>query len=298
MELLPQALIDGIMLGAIYINIAIAFSLVYGVLHIIDFAVGEWIMLGAFTGFHLTLLTHVEPFLLLPIIFVIFAGLGLLLQPLIQRVLSGHKGNPTLMALVFTFGLALMLRGLAQTFFGFYSHSIPSHFSAGSFFFQRGSFFVTISSVRLLGLVYAVVITLLLNYLLRKTDFGLAVRALAQQQGSRRPHGGERQADQPLAVRHLRGRHRHDRGADRRHPLGLLQDGPGDTPSSPSSWWCWPGMGYLAGVPAAALPAGHHPVHLPGLPGPGLHPAGGVRNPLPDPAGLPHRPVPQRDVTP
>jgi branched-chain amino acid transport system permease protein len=181
MELLPQALLDGILLGAIYINIAVAFSLVYGVLHIIDFAVGEWIMLGAFTGYHLTLLTKVEPFLLLPIVFVIFAGLGLALQPCIQRVLSGHKGNPTLMALVFTFGLALMIRGLAQTFFGFYSHSIPSHFSNGSYFFQKGSFFVTISSVRALGLVYAIILTLVLNLLLRKTDFGLAIRALAMQ---------------------------------------------------------------------------------------------------------------------
>jgi branched-chain amino acid transport system permease protein len=181
MELLPQALIDGIMLGAIYINIAVAFSLVYGVLHIIDFAVGEWIMLGAFTSYHLAMLFKVEPFLLLPVIFIIFAGVGLLLQPLIQRVLSGHKGNPTLMALVFTFGLALMIRGLAQTFFGFYSHSIPSHFSNGSFFFQRGSFFITISSVRLLGLVYAIVLTVLLNLMLRHTDFGLAIRALAMQ---------------------------------------------------------------------------------------------------------------------
>lgn len=181
MELLPQALVDGIMLGAIYINIAVAFSLVYGVLHIIDFAVGEWIMLGAFTGYHLTLHTKVEPFLLLPVVFVLFAILGLGLQPLIQRVLSGHKGNPTLMALVFTFGLALMVRGLAQTFFGFYSHSIPSRFSAGSFFFQKGSFFLTISTVRLVGLVYAVVLTLLLNFMLRHTDFGLAIRALAQQ---------------------------------------------------------------------------------------------------------------------
>ena len=181
MELLPQALLDGIMLGAIYINIAVAFSLVYGVLHIIDFAVGEWIMLGAFTGYHLTLLTKVEPFLLLPIVFVIFAVVGLVLQPVIQRVLSGHKGNPTLMALVFTFGLALMIRGLAQTFFGFYSHSIPSHFSNGSFFFQKGNFFITISSVRLLGLVYALVLTTLLNLMLRKTDFGLAIRALAMQ---------------------------------------------------------------------------------------------------------------------
>jgi branched-chain amino acid transport system permease protein len=65
MELLPQALMDGIMLGAIYIIIAVAFSLVYGVMHVIDFAVGEWIMLGAFVGFYLTEWTHVEPILLL-----------------------------------------------------------------------------------------------------------------------------------------------------------------------------------------------------------------------------------------
>lgn len=180
MELLPQALVDGIMLGAIYIAIAIAFSLVFGVLHVIDFAVGEWIMLGAFAGFYLNLWAKVDPFLMLPIVFIVFFGFGYLLQPVIQRVLSGHKGNPLLMALVFTFGLGMIFRGTAQTFFGFYSHSIPSHFSNGSFYFEKGSFFLTISTVRLAGLVYAGVITLLLNYLLRHTDFGLAVRALAQ----------------------------------------------------------------------------------------------------------------------
>jgi len=180
MELLPQALVDGIMLGAIYIAIAIAFSLVFGVLHVIDFAVGEWIMLGAFAGFYLNLWAKMDPFLTLPIVFIVFCGLGYLLQPVIQRVLSGHKGNPLLMALVFTFGLGMIFRGTAQTFFGFYSHSIPSHFSNGSYYFEKGSFFLTISSVRLAGLIYAVVITMILNYLLRYTDFGLAVRALAQ----------------------------------------------------------------------------------------------------------------------
>jgi branched-chain amino acid transport system permease protein len=180
MELLPQALLDGVMLGAIYIIIAVAFSLVYGVMHVIDFAVGEWIMLGAFAGFHLNQRTHVDPFLLLPVVFVGFAALGYLLQPLIQRVLSGHKGNPLLMGLVFTFGLSLMFRGLAQTFFGFYSHSTPSRFSTGSFFFEKGGFFLTVSSVRFAGLVYAVVITGALQWLLKYSDFGLGVRALAQ----------------------------------------------------------------------------------------------------------------------
>jgi branched-chain amino acid transport system permease protein len=180
MELLPQALVEGVMLGAIYVAIAVAFSLVYGVMHVIDFAVGEWIMLGAFAGYYLNKLTGIDPFAALPVVFVAFAALGYLAQPAIQRVLSGKRGNPLLMALVFTFGLSLMFRGLAQTAFGFFSLSTPSRLSAGSFFFERGDFFLTVSSIRLGGLVYAVVITGLLQYLLKHTDFGLGVRALAQ----------------------------------------------------------------------------------------------------------------------
>ncbi len=180
MELLPQALSDGIMLGAIYIIIAVAFSLVYGVMHVIDFAVGEWIMFGAFAGYYLNRATGLDPFVLLPVVFVVFAAVGYLLQPVIQRVLSGKRGNPLLMALVFTFGLSLMFRGLAQTAFGFYSLSTPSRLSTGSWFFERGSFFLTVSHVRFAGLAYALLITGGLQYLLKHTDFGLGVRALAQ----------------------------------------------------------------------------------------------------------------------
>jgi branched-chain amino acid transport system permease protein len=64
--LLPQAIVDGLMIGGIYITIAIGFSLAYGVMHIIDFAVGEWIMLGAFLGFYLTEWTRIEPLFTCP----------------------------------------------------------------------------------------------------------------------------------------------------------------------------------------------------------------------------------------
>lgn len=178
--LLPQAIVDGLMIGGIYITIAIGFSLAYGVMHIIDFAVGEWIMLGAFLGFYLTEWTRIEPLFYLPVVFVLFGLIGYLFQPVIHRVLSGKKGNPLLMALVFTFGLALMFKGLGLTIFGFYSRSIPSNLSAGSLSLEWGNFFVTIPTIRLVGLIYALTITVLLNLLLKKTDFGLAVRALAQ----------------------------------------------------------------------------------------------------------------------
>lgn len=180
MELLPQALVDGLLLGGIYITIAIGFSLVYGVMHIIDFAVGEWIMLGAFLGLFLNRWTGLDPFILLPVVFVVFAAIGYFMQPLIHRVLSGKQGNPLLMGLVFTFGMALMIRGMALTGFGFFSNSIPSAFSDGSIFFEKGSFFLTISTIRLSGLIYALLITFALHWLLKKTYFGLGVRALAQ----------------------------------------------------------------------------------------------------------------------
>ena len=180
MELLPQALMDGIMLGAIYIIIAIGFSLVYGVMHVIDFAVGEWIMLGAFAGLTFTEWLHLDPLLSLPVVFVIFAAVGWMLQPLLQRVLSGSRGRPVLMALVFTFGLALAFRGSALTVFGIFTHSLNTVLSQGSWHISWGSFFLTIPLIRLAGLLYALTVIVVLNYLLKKTDFGLAVRAVAQ----------------------------------------------------------------------------------------------------------------------
>ncbi|MEJ5366113.1 MAG: branched-chain amino acid ABC transporter permease [Desulfosoma sp.] len=184
MLLLPQAIVDGLLIGGIYITIAIGFSLAYGVMHIIDFAVGEWIMLGAFLGYYLNQWFGWEPFLYLPIIFLVFYIVGFCLQPLIHRVLSGRRGNPVLMGLVFTFGLALMFRGLALTGFGFFSRSISSALAKGSWFFQSGNFFVTIPVIRFAGLSYALAVTVGLHYLLKKTDFGLAVQALAQHKES------------------------------------------------------------------------------------------------------------------
>jgi len=178
--LLPQAIVDGMLLGGIYLTVAMGFSLAYGVLHVIDFAVGEWIMLGAFVGLTFTQWFHLDPLLSLPVVFAIFAVVGWMLQPLLQKVLSGSRGRPVLMALVFTFGLGLAIRGSALTVFGIFTHSLNSALSQGSLHFSRGSFFLTIPLIRLAGLVYALAAILALNYMLKRTDFGLAVRAVAQ----------------------------------------------------------------------------------------------------------------------
>jgi branched-chain amino acid transport system permease protein len=178
--LLPQTIIDGVLLGGIYLTVAMGFSLCYGVLHVIDFAVGEWIMLGAFVALTVTTWLHMDPLLSLPMVFVVFAAVGWLLQPLLHRVLSGSRGRPVLMALVFTFGLALAFRGGALTVFGIFTRSLNTALSQGSWSISWGSFFLTVPFIRLAGLVYALAVMGALTYLLKKTDFGLAVRAVAQ----------------------------------------------------------------------------------------------------------------------
>ncbi len=178
--LLPQAIVDGVLLGGIYLTVSMGFSLCYGVLHIIDFAVGEWIMLGAFVALTLTTWLRIDPLLSLPVIFALFAVIGWLLQPLLHRVLSGSRGRPVLMALVFTFGMGLAFRGGALTVFGIFTRSLNTALSQGSWTVTWGSFFLTVPLIRLAGLVYAMAVMGALTYLLKKTDFGLAVRAVAQ----------------------------------------------------------------------------------------------------------------------
>ena len=180
MELLPQVILDGIMIGGVYILIAIGFSMAFGVMHIIDMAVGEWIMLGAFLGYYLNQWTGIDPFFLLPVAFILFFVIGYFLQPVIQHAISGKRGNPLLMGLVFTFGLMMIIRGLGLTVFGFYSRSIPSVLANKTFLFSKGDFFLTIPMIRLAGLFFAIFVFLCLNLMLKKTYFGTGVRALAQ----------------------------------------------------------------------------------------------------------------------
>lgn len=170
-----QTLLNGVMVGGIYVMLAIGFSLAYGVMHVIDFAVGAWIMLGSFLAFFLSSWLKVDPLLLIPVVWLFFTGVGYLVQPLIGRAVSGKVGKPALMGLVFTFGMALVIQGAALTAFGFNNRSLTSGLSSS--YLQLGS--MTLPTLRVLALAFAVVVNAVLFYMLRYTDFGLSVRAIA-----------------------------------------------------------------------------------------------------------------------
>jgi branched-chain amino acid transport system permease protein len=102
----PQILINGLVLGGLYACVAVGFSLVWGVLNIINMLHGSLIILGAYLAFFAHAYLGIHPFLaLLPVAALLFVFGYALQRGVINRVVS----QPVLLTLVLTFGLDLIL---------------------------------------------------------------------------------------------------------------------------------------------------------------------------------------------
>jgi len=176
MELFFQTLVDGLLIGGLIIIVGIGFSLCFGVMHIVDFAVGEWVMLGAYAGYLMVRTFGHDPMIYLPAIFLIFFVLGWLVYPLIFRAVSGKGHNPVIMGLVFTFGLSIMAKGGALSVWGYHIQSITTWLSGKSL--SMG--LVTVPALRFSGFIFGLLVTLLFMAFLYKTKFGIIIRATAQ----------------------------------------------------------------------------------------------------------------------
>jgi branched-chain amino acid transport system permease protein len=175
-ELFFQTIIDGLLIGGLIIIVGIGFSLCFGVMHIVDFAVGEWVMLGAYAGYLMVRYFGHDPMIYLPVIFLIFFVLGWLVYPLIFRAVSGKGHNPVIMGLVFTFGLSIIAKGGALSVWGYHIQSITTWLSGKSLSIGL----VTVPALRFSGFLFGLLVTLLFMAFLYKTKFGIIIRATAQ----------------------------------------------------------------------------------------------------------------------
>ncbi|MFH1328666.1 MAG: branched-chain amino acid ABC transporter permease, partial [Candidatus Bathyarchaeota archaeon] len=97
--MITQVLLNGFLIGGIYASFAVGFSLIFGVLRIVNIVHGEFIMLGAFITYWLYIICGVDPFLSLPISFIILFASGYLLQRfVINRIIE----SPEIMSLLLT----------------------------------------------------------------------------------------------------------------------------------------------------------------------------------------------------
>jgi len=110
---LLQQLADGLLIGLMYSLVAIGLTLIWGVMNIVNFAHGDFLMLGMFTSFWLFTLFGVDPLFSIPISFVCLFVLGMLIYRfIVSKVMKG----PVLAQLVVTFGVSIFISNLAVYF--------------------------------------------------------------------------------------------------------------------------------------------------------------------------------------
>lgn len=164
-----QILLNGIVLGALYACIAIGFSLVWGVLNVINMLHGSFIILGGYLTYFAWHYTGVYPIILLPFVAMVLFALGYVLQHLfINKVVTA----PVLTTLTLTFGLDMILYNLMTVFFTATPRRVTLDLGTLSF----GDVYLPID--RLLGMGLALVLTALLYLVMRGSRIGRAIVAV------------------------------------------------------------------------------------------------------------------------
>ncbi|MBI3107512.1 MAG: branched-chain amino acid ABC transporter permease, partial [Candidatus Rokubacteria bacterium] len=173
MTLLAQVTANALSLAGLYALVAVGLTLVFGVMRILNFAHGEFVMLGSYLSFWLFTLWGVDPFVSFALVMAALAVLGALVQTaLIKRVLHAEHLNQILL----TFGVAVTLQNLALLLWTGDLRAIKVWYAATAV--PLGP--VSLSLGRTVGIGIAAVLTLLLYLLLFRTEYGRALRAVAQ----------------------------------------------------------------------------------------------------------------------
>jgi branched-chain amino acid transport system permease protein len=164
-----QTLVNGIVLGALYACLAVGFSLVWGVLNVINMLHGSLIVLGGYVTFFAWHSYGIHPLVALPFVAIALYGVGYVTQFLmINRVVD----EPVLTTLTLTFGLDLIL----YNFMNVYYTATPVRVTLDLGIVTFGGLYMPVD--RLLGMTLALILTGLLYVLMRASSIGRAIVAV------------------------------------------------------------------------------------------------------------------------
>jgi branched-chain amino acid transport system permease protein len=167
----------GVMMGIIYALMAIGLTLIFSILRVINFAHGEFYMMGGYAAyFILNTATGIHPLLVVPLAGVIVGALGVLFEIGFLRPMHDEKmERPAEYAILITFGLSFFLMNMALAVFGPYPHRPPSFFPG-----TLNLGFTLVSADRLTAVVGSLLLLGLLLYIIKMTWIGKALRAVSQ----------------------------------------------------------------------------------------------------------------------
>jgi branched-chain amino acid transport system permease protein len=180
LHLVTQALAIGLLTGILYVLIALGLTLIYGILHIVNFAHGEIYMLGAMGVFYLYVVFKLPFVVTLLAILLLSVLLGLVVERTVFRSLRGQW----LQLVVASVGLSLIIQSLGWVAFGIQEKNVPSTFTGVVSF---GG--VRLPTERLFAATVGVVLVAVLYTLVYRTKVGLAMRAIEEDEETARMLG-------------------------------------------------------------------------------------------------------------
>ncbi len=174
LSIIAAATINGLLIGGIYTLVASGLTLIYGVLHIINFAHGSMLMLAMFGVYYLLNKLGVDPYLALLVMVPVMYLFGYwLYRLLIGRLANGKDEN----ILLITLGLSILIENLALMFFKGDSRTITVAYSDKMV--EIGPTLVSFPKVVSFGA--AMLLCVVLGLVIQRTDIGKAIRAVAKE---------------------------------------------------------------------------------------------------------------------
>jgi branched-chain amino acid transport system permease protein len=173
LEIVAQAVINGLLIGGIYALVSIGVTLIFGVIKIVNFAQGEFVMIGMYISFFLATQFGIDPIVSLivsmPVLFVV----GVLIQHFLIRRVLGLNDLPQIFL---TFALSLLILNLALMLLTANYRTVHTWYSDEAL--HLGGLYIPVA--KLIAFVLAMVLSGLLWVFLHATDLGKAMRAAAQ----------------------------------------------------------------------------------------------------------------------
>jgi branched-chain amino acid transport system permease protein len=177
-----QILVNWLLLGSLYGAVALGFSLVWGIMNIVNLAHGALIIVGAYTAYWLYSQLHIDPYLGIPLTMAVLFIIGWVVQYVaINRVIRA----PLLVTFLLTFGLNLLIADLVQQFFTSDLRSINTAYAGNGI--DIGSTHIAFD--RLIAAAIAIMLTAALNYFLTRTRIGNAILATGMDRDAARLMG-------------------------------------------------------------------------------------------------------------
>jgi len=179
---LIQQVANGLVIGSTYSLMAAGLTMIFGMMAVINFAHGEFYMLGGFFAFQLIVSLNLNFYLSVFLAMVLVMAVGLICERVLLLPLREKSIDTTILV---TIGLSIFLQNLALLYWGPTPKSIPIPFSAVPF--RIGPVLITYS--RVFAVIVTFVLILIVHLFIKKTIWGKAMRATFQDRDSARLSG-------------------------------------------------------------------------------------------------------------